>query len=204
MLLDFDTLSPAQAYFHTVQTLIPRPIAWILSENSQGRYNLAPFSYFTAVSSQPPLLMFSAGRHPGGRDKDTLVNIRVRHEFVVHIATTAQVGALNASAETLDETESEVDKIGLETVPFEGFSLPRVADAPLAYGCECFEISAIGDVPQQLVFGRIRRLYVSDELCRQDDQGRWRVDAEKLDPLSRLGANQYAGLGPVIHLQRPG
>ena len=66
MILDLSQLKPAQVYFHMIQTLIPRPIAWVLSEIEQGKYNLAPFSYFNAVCSDPPLIMLSVGKKPDG------------------------------------------------------------------------------------------------------------------------------------------
>ena len=76
MQLDFSTLSPTQAYHTVIQTLIPRPVAWVLSENDNSSLNIAPFSYFTAVSSEPPILMFSVGKKPSDHQrKDTARNI---------------------------------------------------------------------------------------------------------------------------------
>lgn len=203
MQIDLDALSAAQRYFHIVQTLVPRPIAWVLSENGQGRYNLAPFSYFTAVSSDPPLLMISLGKKSPGQDKDTRVNIERRREFVVHIADTTLLEPVNASAATLPEEVSEVDLLGLEVVPFDGFRLPRLQRCRIAFGCECHDILEIGALPQALLFGRMRTLYIDDALCRHDEQGRLRVDVAALDPLARLGAGEYAGLGDIMKIERP-
>jgi len=79
MELDISSLSPNQVYHTLIQSIVPRPIAWVLSENSDKSHNLAPFSYFTAVSSDPALLMFSLGKRPDNNArKDTLVNITER------------------------------------------------------------------------------------------------------------------------------
>lgn len=203
MLIDFDDLSASQVYFNLIQTLIPRPIAWVLSENAAQGYNLAPFSYFSAVCSDPPLLMISVGKKPDGSHKDTRANIEKRHDFVVHIAHREMLEALNESSATLPPEVSEVEKLGLATEPFEGFRLPRLSGCRIAYGCECHEIQEIGCAPQSLIFGRIQKMYIDDAICEQDAKGRFKVNAKRLDPLGRLGANEYTTLDEVIRLGRP-
>jgi len=203
MLIDFHDLTPSQVYFNLIQTLIPRPIAWVLSENSDHSYNLAPFSYFSAVCSDPPLLMISVGKKPDGSHKDTRVNIEQRREFVVHIAHREMLEDLNESSATLPANVSEVDRLGLATEAFEGSRLPRLADSHIAYGCECYEVQEIGNAPQSLILGRINRMYVADAVCAEDAKGRMKVNAKALDPLGRLGASEYATLGEIIHLGRP-
>ncbi|MFV2033306.1 MAG: flavin reductase family protein, partial [Gammaproteobacteria bacterium] len=86
MIVPFDTLSPAKVYFTLIQTLMPRPVAWVLSENPDESYNLAPFSYFNAICSDPPLIMLSIGVKPDGGPKDSRLNIEAGKDFVVHIA----------------------------------------------------------------------------------------------------------------------
>ena len=119
MYVNLDALSPNQVYFSIIQTLIPRPIAWVLSENADGGFNLAPFSYFNAVCSDPPLVMLSIGRKPDGSPKDTRVNIEQRERFVIHIAHRELAKQVTESSATLDYGDSEVARLGLETVPFE-------------------------------------------------------------------------------------
>lgn len=127
MIVDFDQLTPGQRYIQTIQTLIPRPIAWVLSENADGGFNLAPFSFFTAICSDPALLMLSLGHKPDGSLKDTRTNLEARGFCVIHIPDRAMLEAMNASSATLPAGESEVDKLGLELTDFEGFRLPRLA-----------------------------------------------------------------------------
>ena len=199
----FEKLNPAEVYFTLIQTLIPRPVAWVLSENIDGRFNLAPFSYFIPVSSDPPLVILSLGKKPGGALKDTCVNISARQDFVIHIASRSQMEALNASSETLPSEVSEVEMLGLKTIPFGAFRLPRVADCPIAFACRLYEIREIGNAPQALIFGEILSVYMDDGICEEGEKGRVRVAASRLDPLVRLGADDYAGLGEIISLARP-
>jgi flavin reductase (DIM6/NTAB) family NADH-FMN oxidoreductase RutF len=203
MLIDLEKLSPTQVYFTMIQTLIPRPIAWVLSENADGGLNLAPFSYFTAVSSDPPLIMISTGRKPDGGPKDTRVNVEQRSDFVVMIPHRALLEPMNASSMTLPAGESEVAKLGLQTTPFEGSRLSRLADCRVAYACRRFEILEMGNAPQALVFGRVGAIYVDDALVDTDAKGRTKIHADRLDPVCRLGAGEYALLGEVRRLPRP-
>lgn len=212
MNIDFKKMSPSQRYFAMVQTIIPRPIAWVLSDNGEqvdadiARYNLAPFSFFTAVCSDPPLLMFSSGKKPSGREagrvKDTSKNIAERKHFVVHIASVDLVGPLNQSAETLDHGVSELERAGLSTEAFDGFSLPRIAGCPVAIGCNLHRIDEIGNTPQSVIYGEIERMFV-DERAISPGQERLVLDPTVINPLSRLGGNEYSGLGDLIRVARP-
>ncbi len=203
MLIQLDQLSPAQVYLTMIQTVIPRPIAWVLSENADGGLNLAPFSYFTSVSSDPPLIMISTGRKPDGNPKDTRVNVEQRSDFVVMIPHGALLEPMNASSVTLPAGESEVIRLGLETTPFEGSRLPRLADCRVAYACQRFEILEMGNAPQALIFGQVSALYVDDSIVGTDAKGRQKIHADRLDPVCRLGAGEYALLGEIKRLARP-
>ena len=203
MYIDLSELSESQVYFTMTQTVIPRPIAWVLSENKSGSFNLAPFSYFNAVCSDPPLVMISVGRKPDGSFKDTLVNIEQRRDFVIHIVSKSLLGPMNQSSATLPAEESELDLIGLQTAPMPGCRLPRLIDARIAFACECYEIHKIGSIPQSLILGKMSGIYVNDEVVEVDAKGRTRVNAELVDPLGRLGASEYVSFGEKIRLPRP-
>ncbi|MDY0002465.1 MAG: flavin reductase family protein, partial [Polyangia bacterium] len=123
MWIDLGALSPNQVYFTLTQALVPRPIAWVLSENPDGGLNLAPFSYFTAISSDPPLVLISTSRKPTGEPKDTRVNIEAREDFVVMIPHRELLEEMNSSSATFPFGVSEVEALGLSTVPFEGSRL---------------------------------------------------------------------------------
>lgn len=201
MNINFQELSANQVYFTMIQTIIPRPIAWVLSENESGNYNLAPFSYFTAVASDPALLMFSIGKKLDDDNKDTLKNIQTRKNFVVHIAGTDLVNELNASAANLDYGDSEIDTIGLSTTPLAGSKLPRLSDAKIAFACSLYEIKEIGNKPMSLVFGEVHSAYICDSIAQQGE--RLTINADALNPLARLGGNNYASITPSFTVKRP-
>ena len=201
--IDLTELPPNQVYFSMIQTLVPRPIAWVLSEHANGSLNLAPFSYFTAVCSDPPLLMISVGKKPDGSHKDTRVNIEQRKDFVIHITSADQLEAMNLSSATLPADISEVDELNLKTVAFEGNRLPRLAGAKVAFGCQCYQINEVGNNQQSLILGKVDRIYIDDSVIELDEKGRFKVDTAKLDPVARLGASEYMGCGEVISLKRP-
>ncbi|HHH38685.1 MAG TPA: flavin reductase family protein [Sedimenticola sp.] len=203
MNIDLSRMKPSEVYSTMAQAILPRPIAWVLSDNGDGHWNLAPFSYFSAVCSDPPLLMFSVGRKPDGSPKDTHANIAARREFVVHIPGWEQLEAMNASSATLPAGVSEVDKLGLELEPFPGFRVPRLKGCRLAMACELYRLQEIGAAPQTLIFGRILGLQVADDAVARDTAGRLRILPQRLDPVARLGGPHYARLGPVVKLPRP-
>lgn len=203
MNIDFTALAPQDAYHTITQSLIPRPVAWVLTENPDEGYNLAPYSFFTAVTSSPPLLMISAGKKPGGDIKDTRANIESNRYFTVHIAHRELAGAMTETSRTLPRGESELDRTNLELTEFEGFPLPRLADCRIAMGCELYEIQQIGDFDQSLIFGRILQMYVDDRAAFTDDKGRVRVDATAVDPVGRLGGSEYVTFGDIIRIPRP-
>lgn len=203
MIIDLSTLSPAQVYFTMIQTIIPRPIAWVLSPFADGGYNLAPFSYFNAVCADPPLVLVSTGRKPGGAFKDTKTNIEQQPLFVVHIVDEDNLEAMNASSATLDHGESEVSKLGLETVPFDGFDLPRLASAKVALACSRYQVIQVGNAPQSLILGEVHRVFVDDAVIGEDAKGRQKIHADRIRPVSRLGASEYATFGEVVRLARP-
>lgn len=204
MEIDLSGVSPTRTYFLMTQTLIPRPVAWVLSENDAGAFNLAPYSYFTGICSSPPLILISVGKKPDGSPKDTRYNIEQRPDFVVHVAGCQQLEPLNASSETLPPEVSEVEKLGLRTVPFPGSPLPRLADCQIAYHCRLHQLTEIGNGPQTLLFGEIRSIYLADEVVSTDEKGRLKVHADRVDPIARLGAGEYSGIGEITKLQRPG
>lgn len=210
MIINFSEYSATQRYHLMTQTIIPRPIAWALTCSSddmatQVNLNLAPFSYFTAISSDPALLMISVGKKPNGDQKDTLTNILKNKKMVIHIANESQAEAVTQSAASLEHGESELalfDNETLNTVSFDGFELPRLAQCDIAYGCELFEIKEIGDVPQTLIFVEVKQLYVSPKVTTDTD-GRLKIHADIVKPLARLGASEYSGITQPFKKARP-
>ncbi|AIW13927.1 flavin reductase family protein [Vibrio tubiashii] len=202
MNIELSTLAPTQIYHLMTQTVIPRPIAWVLTDSEQDNYNLAPFSYFTAVSSNPPLLMFSVGKKPSGEVKDTTRNVLETGKMVIHIAHHDSANDVTQTAATLEHGESEIEATGVELTDFDGFDLPRVKDCPIAFACKLYEVKEIGETPQSLIFAEIEKVYIAPEVIGERSD-RLVVDALKVNPLSRLGGSQYATLNNVFSVARP-
>lgn len=205
MLIDLKELSPNQIYYQIIQTLIPRPIAWILTDNGNRTYNLAPFSYFNGISSNPPLIFVSIGIKPDGSKKDTWININERNHFIVHIPSVELVKEVNQSSATLPHGESELNQLNLELEYFDPSitPLPRIKKTKIAFVCEKFQIIEIGETPQGLILGYVKYIFVDDSCIEKDAKGRIIVNPKKVDPLARLGASTFATLGELIELQRP-
>jgi len=203
MNLNFSDYSANQIYHLMTQTVIPRPIAWVLTESGEENFNLAPFSYFSAVSSAPPLLMISVGKKPNGEIKDTVRNIIQHKQCVIHIASEQDAELVTQTAATLAHGESEVDINNIELTSFDGFTMPRVKRCSIAYGCELYEIKEVGDVPQSLVFLKVKTLYLNDDIVLLDKKERIKVMANQVAPLARLGGGEYAGITEAFSKVRP-
>lgn len=210
MILSFDSLSPSAIYFTFIQTIIPRPIAWVLTQNQiqasscdqQDQYNLAPFSYFTPICSSPPLLLFSVGKKPDGSAKDTLVNMQQSGECVIHIASAEQAIEVTESSRTLVYGESELANIDHKLVEFEPSPLPRLDGCPIAFYGVKHDIQDVGNAGQSLVIVEVKSAFIDDAVI-DTEQERLVVAAEKVNPLARLGADQYAELGDLFKIARP-
>jgi flavin reductase (DIM6/NTAB) family NADH-FMN oxidoreductase RutF len=202
MIIPFDSIEALNRYHLLTQTVMPRPIAWVLSENEDTSLNLAPFSFFNAMCSEPPLLVMSIGKKPGGDLKDTRRNLLSGREFVIHIASVDQVEALNGTAAVLDYGESEVTASSLPLSDFPGCSLPRLSECHVAYHCKLYDVHEIGPNKQAMIYAEVIQLYLNDDVVEYNNN-RYVIDAEKINPLSRLGGVQYSEQGRIFSLTRP-
>ncbi|WP_412973241.1 flavin reductase family protein [Glaciecola sp. MF2-115] len=202
MNIELSGMSSTAVYHLMTQTVIPRPIAWVLSTNDDSSLNLAPFSYFNAVCSDPPLCMLSMGKKPDGSSKDTVTNLVEDAFCVIHIAHVQQSDLVTATAATLNYAESEVEANQIKLIKHENWPLKRIADCPIAYLCKVHSTQQMGKAPQQIVFVEIIEIYIDDKVIDQSNN-RIQVDALKVNPLARLGASQYASLGEVFTRSRP-
>lgn len=215
MLVEMDELSPAAVYHLMTQVVVPRPIAWVVTDNGDdapddARWNLAPYSYFNAVASEPPVVMFSvgttarsAGAVPAGAApmKDTLANVTARSEHTIALPHHAQLDAVELTSMEVPFGESEFALAGLEPVGWD-WPVPRPSGVRAALGCTVERIVPIADGPQRVVLARVHRVWVDDAVVGEDAKGRPRVDATLLDPLLRLGAGSYASMGPTVRPER--
>lgn len=182
----------ASRAFYTFLTsvVVPRPIAWISSTSADGVDNLAPHSFFTIASVNPPIVQFtSVGR------KDSVRNIEATGEFVVSFTPEHLFEAVNATGTNFPPDVSEFDAAGLTREPSATVRPPRVLESPVALECRLHLLQDMGDC--RLVFGEVLHAVVSEEML---DGALPSIDA--LRPLSRLGKNEWGTAGKVREIKR--
>lgn len=195
MNVDASRLSANETYRLLSGLILPRPIAWITSLSTEGIVNLAPFSAFTYLSTEPPLVGISIMQRGDGL-KDTARNIAATGEFVINFADETMAEQVHLSATEHPPETSEVDLLGLSLLPSVTVGTPRLAIAPAAFECSFEQAISFGDHDAQLMVGRVRHFHVRDDLL---DGGK--VVTERLRPLCRIAGPKYAGLGKIY---RPG
>lgn len=201
MILDFQALSPRDAYQWMTATIYPRPIAWVSTISGEGKTNLAPFSFFQGVTSNPPTLLFVPVNNRDGGKKDTIRNIEVVPEFVVNVVPHALAGPMNDTSASLPHGESEFEAFGIAQLPAQMVRPPRVAAAPVSFECTLDRIVAIGEGPlaAHVVFGRIHLVHVDDSVLGADG----RPDPARMDLIGRMGGELYTRTTEQFALKRP-
>ncbi len=160
--------------------VVPRPIAWVTSMSPQGIVNLAPFSFFNAIGSDPLYVMISVGNYDDGRAKDTARNIAVSGEFVVNMVTEDLFDAMNLSAADFPPEQSELEAARLQAAPSILIMTPRVAQAQVSLECRLFSTQSLG--ANTLVIGEVVMFHVADHLMGP------RMHVNNFAPIGRLGS----------------
>ncbi len=204
MIIEANQVSSTEIYHTLTQVIIPRPIAWVLSPNDEAgsSHNLAPFSFFNVVCSDPPILMLSIGSKSDGSMKDTCYNLLEYKRCVIHIAANHQAQMVSDSAAELARGESELTLMGQTLMPFDGTGLMRLPDAPVALACRLHQHIEVGNRPQNLLLVEVERIWIDDAVCGRDAKGRMRFEADRIKPLARLGGTEYATLGELFSIRR--
>lgn len=193
---DPDELGARETTLLVKSLLIPRPIAWVGTRDADGTDNLAPHSFFTMASEDPPIVLFtSSGR------KDTLRAIEQTGEFTISLISAAQREAANQTSAPYAPEISEFDAARIPALPSQLVSAPAVAGSPAVLECRCEQVIPVGD--SFVVLGRVLHVSVDESVLRTDDRGRTLADARLLDPMSRLGRNEWAQLGTIHAMDRP-
>lgn len=192
-------LSDRDRYKLLIGTIVPRPIAWVSTISPDGVPNLAPFSYFTIASTDPMTLLFCPQRQPDGTKKDTLVNIEATGEFVINLTNEDTAGAMNRSATTLPYGESEFEWAGVTPIPSEMVSVPRVAEAPVAFECLIRQILDVGggEGGGMVVLGTVQCIHIRDDVMVDGH-----VQLEQFKPIGRLAGSAYTRMMDIFHLKR--
>jgi len=195
MEIDPEGLAPAERYKLLIGCIVPRPIAFVSTVSPDGKTNLAPFSFFNGVGSDPMTLLFCPANARDGAEKDTLRNCKPvseggTGEFVVNVAVEEIIAKVALAAERLPYGESEFDLTGLTAVPSTVVRPPRVGESPVAFECRTLQVVRTNPgrpAGGNVVLGRVVRVHVRDDL--PDD--RLRTDPERLRAVGRMGGVTY-------------
>ncbi len=183
--------------------VVPRPIGWISSLSADRHVNLAPFSFFNAVSMAPPMVMFcNNGSHVSGGIKDSGSNAESLGEFVFNMATWDLREQMNLSAAALARDADEFDFAGLTKAESNIVKPPRVAESPVAFECRTWKVISLPPMADgaenTMVIGEVVGVYIADEALTDG-----LVDIERIKPIARLGYTDYAVVDEVFSMTRP-
>lgn len=200
MHFDFEELSKRAVYRLLVDTVVPRPIAFVTSLDPAGRRNAAPFSFFNVMGHDPPIVVLGLEQRRDGRLKDTAANIRASHAFVVNLVSEELAEGMNLCSADLEPEVDELALAGLEVAPSEKVGVPRLAAAPASLECEEMMSIGLGE-GRTLVVGRVLGLHLDDRVY-DAAEGRVRTTAMRL--VARMhGSGWYARTTDLFFLARP-
>jgi flavin reductase (DIM6/NTAB) family NADH-FMN oxidoreductase RutF len=186
MELDLEHEYADRAYQLLVCLVTPRPIALVTTMNDRGQINAAPFSFFNVMGAEPPICVFAPGNRDDDTPKDTALNIRATHEFVVNLVDESIAEAMNQCAASLPYGENELDRAGLHAAPSSVVKPPRILEAPASL--ECTEWGTLNIGNNRMVIGVIKRIHVRDELF---DPEKRRINTDKLFLIGRMAAPHW-------------
>jgi flavin reductase (DIM6/NTAB) family NADH-FMN oxidoreductase RutF len=195
--LDPRTLSSTAVYKLLISSVVPRPIAWVSSVDADGVANLAPFSYFMAITDEPPTIAFSCSPRAGNR-KDTLRNVEATGEFVVNVVDDDRAEQMNLSSGDYPPELDEFALTRLTPAPSVVVKAPRVAEAPISMECKVVRILPVGRA--HLTLGEIVQWHVRDDVY---DAPTGRLDMHRLRPVGRLTGNLYSHIHDIFEMKRP-
>lgn len=191
MLIDYTDTEAIENYKLMAQTIIPRPIAWVVTEND-GIINIAPFSYFTGLSSNPPTMIFSVGHKSDGSPKDTLYNLRKNRKCTLCMVKPEHLDMMHFSSKEMqaDVSEAEAFDIPLKNI-VDGYP-PMIKGAPVAFVCDLYSEVELGQSKTIPLIVEIKQQFIDDACI--NDRERMTVD---FDPVARVGKS-YALLGEEV------
>lgn len=181
--------------------IIPRPIGWISTMSRENIVNVAPYSYFNAVSDSPPIVMFSSSLKEDGEYKDSIRNIEATGEFVVNIASLHNINKIINSSVNLPHNNSEASQFDIELAESKLIQVPRVRTVPIALECKFIKKIEI-DVEDlksncQMLLGHVVNIYIDDKVIKDG-----KIDVESMQIIARLGYDEYTIIKDVLRIKR--
>lgn len=199
MRYDLDQVPEPIAYKLLAATVIPRPIAWVVTKGAQG-VNAAPYSFFNVMGSAPPTIALGLMAAPDRGFKDTALNILETGEFVVNLVPERLVQAMNLTSADAPHGVDELALAGLATLPSQHIAPPRIADSPVAF--ECRALSSVVTGPcQTVVIGRVLAVHIEDRYLKNSERAH--IDTDALDLVARSFGSEYIRSHDRFELPRP-
>lgn len=200
MLFEFAAIPARERYRLLVSTITPRPIAWVVSQDANGRLNAAPFSFFNAFAGDPPIVGIGISSHEPGRPKDSRQNIRETREFVVNLVSEEVAAAMNITAIEFEANVDELAEAQLKTIASVYVKPPRIAASPVAMECALHQIVELAP-DTGLVLGRVLAMHVRDDAVL--DPAKYYIDTPKLKLIGRMhGTGWYARTSDLFEMER--
>jgi flavin reductase (DIM6/NTAB) family NADH-FMN oxidoreductase RutF len=193
-----ETIDASLTYKLLSGTIVPRPIGWISTVSPNGVNNLAPYSFFNAVSGDPPHVLFCSGKRSGAH-KDSAGNALATGEFVVNLVSESTAAAMNLTATELPADVDEFAYAGLTALPSVLVAAPRVGESLVNFECKVvhsYEIEGGGSV---IVVGRVVMMHVANEILDE----RYRIDYGVYKPVGRLAGSGYCRVNDLFEMERP-
>jgi len=191
-----------RANFKTLLSCVmPRPIAFVSTISQSGVANLAPFSFFNAVGSNPPAVIFSPATKADGTEKDTVTNLRAVPEFVINVVSFEIREAMNEASFPFPPEVSEFAQTGFTPLPSKLVKPPRAAESPAHLECKLCKIVKVGHGPlsANICIGEVLCFHIASEMLGEDET----VDVAKVDLIGRLSGDDYATIRDRFELQKP-
>lgn len=191
---------PSALYKLLTGTIIPRPIGWISTIDEKGINNLAPFSYFNMVSSDPPCVMFST-RRDNNKNKDTLNNVLQNNQFVVNLVTQDIVEQMNATSEAVPADVDEFELTHLTPIDSVSVQPKRVKESLVHFECEKIHHYFIDNEENGgacVVIGKIITMHIDDTILLENNK----INLETYKPVARLAGSNYGTLGEIFSIRR--
>lgn len=183
MLIDYKTQKPNDIYHLMAQTVIPRPIAWIVTQNEKGVLNIAPFSYFIPLSSSPASLIVSIGHKSDKTPKDTLHNLRTSKKCTICICDESFLDDMNNSAKEYDKDISEINELNIKTKIIDDNFPPIVQNIPSAFFCTFMEEIDLKHSLTRPIILEVKSQYIK-ETCVNTENNKVKID---FNPIARIG-----------------
>jgi flavin reductase (DIM6/NTAB) family NADH-FMN oxidoreductase RutF len=200
MIVDPSGAGPVEVYRLMTGAIVPRPIAFVSTVNESGVFNLAPFSFFTGISANPPVICFCPMIRGDGTRKDTLRNIEATREFVVNVVSEEIGEKMNLTAPEYPPDVDEFEVSGLTPVPSDLVRAPRVKESHVNMECRLVHVVDVSLRPLggSIVIGEIVRFHVDDSMVAN-----YMIDPDKLRPIGRMSGPTYTRTTDRFDMSRP-